>query len=421
MSSDGNCLMKHAKRVRVQDLRVGMRLMGLDKPWMETPFLRHRMVLRNEGQIEKILACGAQYAEIEAEEFVEEPAGDTIAAFETVFDTPAPPSLGTAPSESVPFADELAQANDVYDAAKTILLEATEDVRMGRQVNVSAVSGVVEDILESLIRNKDALPSLTLLKSHDEYTFSHSVNVGVLAVAFGRQHGLAPESLRRLGTGALLHDIGKVRVPLAILNKPGRYTREEYDMMKRHPEAGAEILSRTPGIAEDSIHPALEHHERGDGTGYPYNKTLAKMNAFGLITQVVDVYDAMTSKRVYHQEQQPYEVLRYLYARGQSGHFDLLTVQKFIQCVGIYPVGSHVELNTGETGIVISVNRGWLLAPRVLITQGPDGPLAAPYLEVDLAESSPRSQRTIMSVRDHSAHCINLADYLAKPRHRQSE
>jgi len=230
-----------------------------------------------------------------------------------------------------------------------------------------------------------------------------------------------PAPLLRLGTGALLHDIGKIRVPLAILNKPGRYTKDEYDIMKRHPEAGAEILFRTPGIAEDSIHPALEHHERGDGTGYPYNKTLAKMNFFGLITQVADVYDAMTSKRVYHQERPPYEVLRYLYARGQAGHFDLITVQKFIQCVGIYPVGSLVELNTGESGIVISLNRDSLLAPRVLITQGRLGPLAAPYREVDLAESSLRPPRTIVSVRDHSSHSINLADYLAKPRHRQPE
>jgi hypothetical protein len=180
-------------------------------------------------------------------------------------------------------------------------------------------------------------------------------------------------------------------------------------------------LHRTPGIAEDSIHPALEHHERGDGTGYPYNKTLAKMNPFGLITQLADVYDAMTSERVYHKERPPYEVLRYLYARGQSGHFDLGMVQKFIQCVGIYPVGSLVELNTGESGIVMSVNRNWLLAPRVLITQGRNGPLSAPYLELDLAEPNLRPLRTIMSVQDHSSLNINLADYLAKPQHSPAE
>lgn len=107
--------------------------------------------------------------------------------------------------------------------------------------------------------------------------------------------------------------------------------------MKRHPEEGAEILHKTNGITEDAIHPVLEHHERGDGSGYPFNKTLAKMNRYGLITQVADVYDAMTSKRAYHQQRPPYEVLRYLYARGQAGHFDFKTVQEFIQCVGIIP------------------------------------------------------------------------------------
>ncbi len=422
--------MKHRKRVRVQDLQVGMRLIGLDRPWMETPFLWHRMVLRDKGQIEKITACGAQYAEIETEELVEKQAEKQAIehplanpkeeAFQDIPETP-PPALTAALPEPVPFSEELAPANEIYNAAKNLLLEAVEDVRMGREVNVAAVIGVVENILDSLVRNPDTLPSLTQLKSHDEYTFSHSVNVGILVVAFGRHHGLAPDALLRLGVGGLLHDIGKVHVPLSILNKPGRYTKDEYDVMKRHPETGGEILHRTPGIAEDSIHPALEHHERGDGTGYPYNKTLAKMNPFGLITQLADVYDAMTSERVYHKERPPYEVLRYLYARGQSGHFDLSMVQKFIQCVGIYPVGSLVELNTGESGIVMSVNRNWLLAPRVLITQGRNGPLSPPYLELDLAEPNLRPLRTIMSVQDHSSLNINLADYLAKPQHNPAE
>lgn len=412
--------MKHRKRVSVEDLRVGMRLMGLDRPWIKTPFLWHRMVLRDAAQIAKIIACGARYAEIESEEPLDERPIETVEAFDSVSET-RPPSLDAAPLESVPFEEELAPANEVYNAAKTILFEAVQDIRMGREVNVAAVAGVVQNILESLIRNPDTLPSLTQLKSHDEYTFSHSVNVGVLTVAFGRHHGLSPDALLRLGIGGLLHDIGKVRIPLDVLNKPGHYTKDEYNLVKQHPEVGAEILSRTPGIAEDSIHPALEHHERGDGTGYPHNKTLAKMNFFGLITQIADVYDAMTSERVYHQERPPYEVLRYLYARGQSGHFDLTTVQKFIQCVGIYPVGSLVELSTGESGIVMSVNRDWLLAPRILIIQGRHGPLAAPFLEVDLAEPNLTPVRTIMSVLDHSSLNINLADYLAKPQHRQSE
>jgi HD-GYP domain-containing protein (c-di-GMP phosphodiesterase class II) len=388
------------------------------------------MVLRDERQIAKIITCGARYAEIETEELAEKQAIEQAIehpianpreeAFQGTSET-APPALRAALPEPVPFSEELAPANEIYNAAKNLLLEAVEDVRMGREVNVAAVIGVVENILDSLVRNPDTLPSLTQLKSHDEYTFSHSVNVGILVVAFGRHHGLAPDALLRLGVGGLLHDIGKVRVPLSILNKPGRYTKDEYAVMKRHPETGGEILYRTPGIAEDSIHPVVEHHERGDGTGYPYNKTLAKMNPFGLIAQLADVYDAMTSERVYHKERPPYEVLRYLYARGQTGHFDLSMVQKFIQCVGIYPVGSLVELSTGESGLVMSVNRDWLLAPRVLIIQSRHGPLTAPFLEVDLAEPNLTPVRTIMSVMDHSSLNINLADYLAKPQHRQSE
>jgi putative nucleotidyltransferase with HDIG domain len=416
--------MKQRKRIPVEELKVGMYLVGLDKTWMDTPFLRHRMALHTDRQIEKIRACGARYAEVETDEVLTESQGENSAPphqpTESTLQTIAAGSPDIT-ENSVPYHEEIGRADEVYTAAKTILLQAVEDVRMGREVNMSAVVDVVDNIVNSLVRNHDALPSLTRLKIHDEYTFSHSVNVGVLAVAFGRHHGLAPEAVRQLGTGALLHDIGKVNIPLSILNKPGRYTREEYDIMKRHPEAGAEILFKTRGITENVIHPALEHHERGDGTGYPYNKTLAKMNRFGLISQVADVYDAMTSERVYHKERPPYEVLRYLYARGQAGQFDFKTVQEFIQCVGIYPVGSLIELNTGETGIVISVNRNWLLAPRVLVLQDRSGPLQPPYLELDLSSGELKPHRSIVSVLDHSSLNINLADYLALLQHRQVE
>ena len=167
--------MKHRKRVPVKDLQVGMRLVGLDRPWMETPFLWHRMVLRDEDQIQKIAACGAQYAEIETEELVEKQAIEqSIArpqeeAFQDTAETP-PPTLKAALSEPVPFSEELAPANEIYNAAKNLLHEAVEDVRMGREVNVAAVIGVVENILDSLVRNPDTLPSLTQLKSQPFFT-----------------------------------------------------------------------------------------------------------------------------------------------------------------------------------------------------------------------------------------------------------
>jgi putative nucleotidyltransferase with HDIG domain len=380
-------------------------------------------VLRDRRQIERIRTCGARYVEIETDETPPDVNDPLATAIHTAGSVTAPTSPLASPGscEPAPYVEELPRANEVYSAAKNVLLEAVEDVRLGREVNIPAVTGIVENIVDSLVRNPDALPSLTRLKSHDEYTFSHSVNVGVLAVAFGRHHGLASDAILRLGTGALLHDIGKVRIPLEILNKAGQYTRREYEIMKRHPEAGAEILYKTHGITEDAIHPALEHHERGDGSGYPFNKTLAKMNRYGLITQVADVYDAMTSERVYHKQRPPYEVLRYLYARGQAGHFDFKTVQEFIQCVGIYPVGSLVQLDTGETAIIMTVNRNWLLAPRILIIEDHSGPLSAPYPEVDLAETSLQPPRTITGVLDHSSLAINLADYLGKPQHHPVE
>jgi HD-GYP domain-containing protein (c-di-GMP phosphodiesterase class II) len=238
------------------------------------------------------------------------------------------------------------------------------------------------------------------------------VNVGVLATSLGRHRGLEGDALIRLGAGALLHDIGKVVIPIEILNKPGKFTKEEFEVMKRHPEAGAEILAKTDGISEETICPCLEHQERGDGKGYPYGKHLSEMSANGLITQVADVYDAITSERVYHKAKPPYEVLRYLYELGQKGELDVTIVQQFIQCVGIYPVGSFVELDTGERGIVLSLPPSGLLNPRVLIVYDQQGPVLPPCPIVDLSATDLKSRRTIKMVLDPALFGVNPAAYL---------
>jgi HD-GYP domain-containing protein (c-di-GMP phosphodiesterase class II) len=325
---------------------------------------------------------------------------------------PAPPPFASFPPEPAPFDEELVRAKAIYLSAKSIIQDSMHDVRMGREVNLASVNEVVGGMVESLVRNRDSLTSLTRLKSFDEYTFYHSVNVGVLATSLGRHRGIEGDALIRLGAGALLHDIGKVMIPVEILNKPGKFTKEEFEVMKRHPEAGAEILAKTAGIAEETICPCLEHQERGDGKGYPYGKKLPEMSLNGLITQVADVYDAITSERVYHKAKPPYEVLRFLYNLGKSGELDLTIVQQFIQCVGIYPVGSFVELDSGERGIVLSLPPSGLLAPRVLIVFDQNGPVFPPCPVVDLSDPDVKPSRTICTVLDPAAFGVNPAAYL---------
>ncbi len=394
-------------RIPIGELRPGMHLVGLDIPWELSPFLRHEMTIDNEHQIDKLRECGVRYVEIQTDDGGRREPDDGP-------DLPpeAPVSVPEAP-DPVPYEVELIRAKAVYVKAKAILKDSMEEVRMGRTINTGAVTEVANEMVESLFRNRDALAGLSRLKSFDEYTFFHSVNVGILATALGLQQGFPKDELICLGAGALLHDIGKVTIPLSILNKPGRFTQNEYEIMKRHPEAGAEILRKTPGISEESILPALEHQERGDGTGYPYKKKLPEMSRYGLITQIADVYDAMTTDRVYHKAKTPYDILRYLYQLGESGQLDHITVQHFIQCTSIYPIGSLVELDSGERGLILSVNHSKLLAPRVMIVMNKQRARISPPCPVmDLSDPSVDPPRSIRSVLDPSAFGINPAAYL---------
>lgn len=393
--------------VPVGELKPGMVVVDLDLPWEASPFQRHELRLESESQIARLKAHGSQRVEIEED-------GESGGCSGPPSPDAAVAGLAAEPDrpDAVSFVEEVGQARVVHLAAKAIVRDAMEDVRMGREVNTDAVMEIAGEMVDSLARNRMALTSLTRLHSFDEYTFFHCVNVGVLTTAVGRCQGVVGDELIRLGAGALLHDIGKVTIPLEILNKPGKLTKDEYDVIKRHPEAGAEILHKTPGISEDTIIPCLEHQERGDGTGYPYRKTLAEMSRSGLITQVVDVYDALTTDRVYHKARTPYETLRYLYQLGQSGQLDLMVVQQLILSTGIYPVGSVVEFDTGERGIVCAVEPHELLRPRVLLVSSGRGTLSPPFPVVDLSDQSAGPPRAIRAVLDAAAAGIDPARYL---------
>lgn len=392
--------------VPVDELKPGMRVVDLDLPWEASPFQRHELRLESESQIAALKAHGSQRVKIEDDG---EPDGESEPPPDAVV---AGLAAETDRPDAVSFEEEVGQARAVHLAAKAIVRDAMEDVRMGREVNTDAVMEIAGEMVDSLARNRMALTSLTRLHSFDEYTFFHCVNVGVLTTAVGWCQGIVGDELIRLGAGALLHDIGKVTIPLEILNKPGKLTKDEYDVIKRHPEAGAEILHKTPGISEDTIIPCLEHQERGDGTGYPYRKTLAAMSRSGLITQVVDVYDALTTDRVYHKARTPYETLRYLYQLGQSGQLDLTVAQQLIRSTGIYPVGSVVEFDTGERGVVCAVEPRELLRPRVLLVSDGKETLSPPWPVVDLSDQSAGPPRAIRAVLDAAAAGIDPARYL---------
>jgi HD-GYP domain-containing protein (c-di-GMP phosphodiesterase class II) len=400
------------KRISIDQLKVGMKVEKLDRSWLATPFLRHQFTIISSEQIEQLYASGVQQLEVETQDtdhdsvsFV--PVMPTEAAMS---DSMVPP-VDSEPS-TVPFAEELPAARQVYKAAKLIVHQAMDDVRMGRALNIEAVSEVVENMVDTILRSPDALTSLTRLKQFDEYTFFHSVNTSALALSVGKHLGYGRTPLFQLGTGMLLHDIGKTLIPIEILNKPGRYQVDEFEIMKQHVLRGAEVLSNTTGLTDVFLNPTLEHHERIDGTGYPHRRSKTDISQFGLIAAIVDIYDAVTSDRCYHKGKTPHDTLQMLYQLGSQGHLDGTLVQQFVQVVGVYPVGSCVSLDSGETAIVKQFNHQAPVRPLVVLIKDEAGRHRSIPIDLDLATQLRQPHRTIASALDPSALGIDPRMYL---------
>ncbi|MEP6932395.1 MAG: HD-GYP domain-containing protein [Nitrospirota bacterium] len=402
------------KRISIDQLKIGMKVEKLDRSWLATPFLRHRLTITSSEQIEQLHASGVQQLDVDIDD-AHQDAGSFVSAMpaEAEISQPIAPTLKPEPSP-IPFAEELPAARQVYKAAKLIIQQAMEDVRMGRALNMEAVSEVVGNMADSILRNPDAITSLTRLKQFDEYTFFHSVNTSALALSVGRHLGYERASLLQLGTGMLLHDIGKMKIPVELLNKPGRYEADEFEIMKQHVLRGAEILSNTTGLTDTFLKPTLEHHERVDGTGYPHHRSKIDLSQFGLIASIVDIYDAVTSDRCYHKGKTPHDTLQLLYQLGIQGHVDGTLVQQFIQVVGVYPVGSCVSLNTRETAIVKQFNHHAPIRPQVVLITDDAGHRRATPVDLDLAAQLRQPERTIASILDPAALGINPRTYLDK-------
>jgi len=291
-----------------------------------------------------------------------------------------------------------------------------EDARLGKSIDGIGAKKAVGKLAESVLRNPDALTCFIQLKKKDEYTATHSLRVCILALAFGRHLGLPAEELHILGTGAMLHDIGKMKVSNDILNKPGELTGAEFEIMRSHVPRGVEILESTSGISAAAIQVARYHHERYSGGGYINGIKGDQIGLFGMIGGIVDCYDALTSDRAYHTGLSAHLTLKQMYEwRGREFHAGL--IEQFIQCMGIYPIGSVVALNTGEIGVVVTTNRVRRLKPRVALVRKPDGARYGNTTIVDLMSYTTRMGKPceIERVVEPGAYDIDPIDYLPLP------
>lgn len=233
-------------------------------------------------------------------------------------------------------------------------------------LDIGEISDLTKKLLDSILANNDILLQTTDIKLYDDYTFAHSVNVATLSVMLGILYGYNRKQLYELAMGALLHDIGKLKTPLAILNKPDRLTAEEFEQIKEHPLAGFNLLREKSNISLLSMHIALEHHEKFDGSGYPRHLKGVQIHEYARIVAIADVFDALTANRAYHAARPVHHAYRIMLAEGAS-HYDMRMLETFFAGVAIYPVGTVLELESGYYAVVIKVRKNHTAQPVIRI------------------------------------------------------
>jgi HD-GYP domain-containing protein (c-di-GMP phosphodiesterase class II) len=332
---------------------------------MTHPFVRNRFLIGSEDEIRKIIKAGIHDVVIDTDKgldvqdapTVDEAAAQTEAELIVIASQPAV-------VKKVSLGEELKRATMIRHQASNLVKNVMRDARLGKAIELDQVSPMVESITESILRNPGALMGMLRIKNKDDYTFLHSVSVCTLLVAFCRARGMDSETTYQAGLGGLLHDTGKALVPDAVLNKPGPLTDEEFALVRRHPQDGYDILIKSPDIGPIPLDITLHHHERRDGSGYPDKQGEGVISELAQMAAIVDVYDAITADRCYHKGMAAADALRKIYEWSKF-HFNPVFAQEFMKCVGIYPVGTMVLLESGRLGVVVEPHETNLLAPKV--------------------------------------------------------
>jgi HD-GYP domain-containing protein (c-di-GMP phosphodiesterase class II) len=378
------------KKISVSDLVPGMYIHDLNCDWMEHPFLTNSFPVDGKARIAKVRSLGVREVYIDTDRGLDidnAPTREEVQAelqqrmenIATSYERPRQAEL----------AEETQRAQRLHSEANRVIRTLMTDARLGAQIEVDRMEPLVENMVDSVFRNQNALLPLAGLKRHDNYTFEHSVSVCALMVAFARGLDLPRQTIKEIALGGLLHDVGKARVPDAILNKPAKLSATEFARMREHVAFSIQILEGTPGITTIAMQVAAQHHERYDGSGYPHHLKGDALSLYGQMSSIVDVYDAISSDRIYHKGMQPSEALRKLLEWSEH-HFEPKLVHSFIRAIGIYPSGSLVRLESGKLAVVREQNEGDLLHPQVEVIYHGAQQCYLPPERIDLRHSADR-------------------------------
>lgn len=360
-------------KLRVGDLRKGMFVCELDRPWLETPFLFQGFELKTDADIEEVgRHCEHVYIDLRRTRPVQ---ADPPAA---------PPHPSSAASQSRTLKREIEVAENTRQQTSNLVKSFIDEVRFGRSVDVLLAQGAVSECVASILRNPEAMLFVTQMRDRDEMISQNAFNACAYSIMLGHSAGLDAKALENLGTCGLLHDIGKVSVPERILNKPGRLSPEELDIMRQHTTLGRDILMSGRNTFSGTVDAAYGHHENLDGSGYPRGLQGHQLNLACKVVSIVEKYEAIVSPRPFRPAYIHLDAFRLLNRMAGGNLIDRELTNAFVSCLGIYPPGTVVELSNGEIAIVLQSNQRQRLRPQILVVRDASGADQAGRL-VDMA------------------------------------
>ncbi|MGE0683004.1 MAG: HD-GYP domain-containing protein [Candidatus Binatia bacterium] len=417
------------KRIHIDQLRSGMYVIGLDKSWWQTPFFSHKWTVRGPEDIAKLREAGVSAVDIDPTQGVDievaassmmkslaidpeerEPADQPQSSTAAKTRPTSPPAtlqpLITGISAAMP------AARATRKEALAILEGIFDSVKINKSIDSPAVKYAVSSLLATILHRPEASLILTQLQRFEADLLTHSIDVCVVSLVIGKQQGLSEEQLETLGIGAMLHDIGKTRLPRNLLRKSSGYNLQAQKLLHEHPRLGVSLLFPNKEIGTEVLRIIAEHHEHADGSGFPEGCTAAELSPLSQIVSIVNLYDGFVSGHGGQIAHLPTQALRRLYKMGQTGELLSEQVAWAIRTLGVYPVGTVVELNTGERGIIVATKADESLKPTVYVVCNPQGqPLAEPRL-VDLLTPAPdESVQLITRPLEAKAIPFSLTDY----------
>jgi HD-GYP domain-containing protein (c-di-GMP phosphodiesterase class II) len=408
------------KRIAIEQLLPGMFIIEMDVPWYRTPFLSHKRLIKDLQTIELMKQHGIRMVTIDTSKGSDLPPQAPTTAQHAASRSSTNPDVSAPPADKTE-RTPAAQADDhsvtlIYAQAQEAVERIFEDLERGIPPSPETAKVIVSNVLSQVLSDRAAMVTqvaIHKIKQFDRSLTAHVLDTCILSLVVAIESGLDQSTQEQVGMGALLHDVGYIRLPRNLVRKREECSGQDKTLLEQHSKLGVALLSEHPDMHENVLRIVREHHERADGSGFPAGLGNHKISHLAQIVSIVDVYDSMVSWRGARPAMIPHDAVRQLFLAGERGQFEKSLVELMIRSIGVYPVGSLIRLNTGEQAVVVGVNPQQRLKPLIKITTDPQGGSYTTPIEVDLATpSSDHTVRTVLRVLDPVQERVNIGIHL---------